>query len=165
MLINLEKFLISDDNVFDFDETFAITDEDILKEYRLDKHVKLKGNFYKVDKTVLFNGKLLFTYLEACARCLKEFDNKVTSDFNAILVEVFNPEYSGEEIELLVRDNVVDLSDQIKQAIYLNMPMKALCGDDCKGLCSNCGVNLNTDKCECNDFVIDPRLEKLKNLL
>lgn len=65
----------------------------------------------------------------------------------------------------MIKDGCIDLEEPIKQIVYLSMPMKALCKGDCKGICPMCGINLNTGKCECNDFVIDPRLEKLKTLL
>lgn len=165
MLINLKKFLLSDDLVMNVNETLTITDKELLEKYKLDNNLLLDGQFIKVDKNIELTAKITYTYDEVCARCLEEFKNKITSDFNAIIVDEINPDSEAEDIEILMKDSVIDLSEPIKQIIYLSMPMKALCKEDCKGLCSKCGKNLNTGKCECNDFVIDPRLEKLKTLL
>ena len=113
----------------------------------------------------MLNAKINYFYSETCARCLEEFENKITANFNAIIVDKLNDDYEAEDIEILIKDSCIDLEEPIKQVVYLSMPMKALCKTDCKGICPKCGINLNTDKCECNDFVIDPRLEKLKTLL
>ncbi|QSX06599.1 DUF177 domain-containing protein [Sedimentibacter sp. zth1] len=165
MLINLKKFLLSDDLVMNINDTLTITDKELLETNKLNKEFLFEGKFYKVDKNVSLNAKITYAYDEVCARCLEEFENKVTANFNAIIVDEINEDYEAEDIEILMKDGLIDLNDAVNQIIYLSMPMKALCKDDCKGICSKCGKNLNTGKCECNDFVIDPRLEKLKTLL
>jgi DUF177 domain-containing protein len=165
MLINLKKFLLSDDLVMNINDTLTIADKELLETNKLNKEFLFEGKFYKVDKNVSLNAKITYAYDEVCARCLEEFENKVTANFNAIIVDEINEDYEAEDIEILMKDGLIDLSDAVNQIIYLSMPMKALCKDDCKGICPKCGKNLNTGKCECNDFVIDPRLEKLKTLL
>lgn len=165
MLINLKKFLLSEDLVMNVNDTLTITDEDFLEKNKLNEEIKFKGEFFKVEKSLLLSATLTYTYSETCARCLEEFENKITANFNAIIVDEVNEDYEAEDIEILIKDGFIDLEEPIKQVVYLSMPMKALCKNDCKGLCSMCGINLNTGECECNDFVIDPRLEKLKTLL
>jgi uncharacterized protein len=44
----------------------------------------------------------------------------------------------------------VELDDEIRQEIILDYPMKIICKAECKGLCPNCGQNLNTGECDCN---------------
>ena len=75
-------------------------------------------------------------------------------------------ELEGEENdEILLLDNdTVDLSELAREAFILNMPTKTLCREDCKGLCSGCGANLNVEKCRCRKEV-DPRLASLAKLL
>lgn len=165
MLINLKKFLLSNDIVMNIDDVLAITDKELLEKYKLHKELIIKGSFFKVDTLVTLNSEITFVYDEVCSRCLKEFNNKITANFNANIVDEINENSEAEDIEVLIKDGVVDISDAIKQVIYLSIPMKALCKEDCKGICPICGIDLNTDTCECNDFVIDPRLEKLKTLL
>ncbi len=165
MLINLKKFLLSDDLVMNVDDRLTIMDEEFLEKNKLKKEIEFSGRFFKVEKSLLLNAKINYFYSETCARCLEEFENKITANFNAIIVDKLNDDYEAEDIEILIKDSCIDLEEPIKQVVYLSMPMKALCKTDCKGICPKCGINLNTDKCECNDFVIDPRLEKLKTLL
>ena len=61
-------------------------------------------------------------------------------------------------------DLQADLSDIVRQAIILAVGMKPLCSEDCRGLCPDCGVNLNKQSCRCASEKIDPRWEGLKKL-
>ncbi|MBU1147145.1 MAG: DUF177 domain-containing protein, partial [Candidatus Omnitrophica bacterium] len=45
--------------------------------------------------------------------------------------------------------DILEIDDDIRQEIILDSPMKVVCRPDCKGLCPNCGQNLNVGKCEC----------------
>ena len=45
----------------------------------------------------------------------------------------------------------VDLSEAVKDALVLQLPMRFLCKEDCRGLCPKCGVNLNTGSCSCRE--------------
>jgi uncharacterized protein len=63
------------------------------------------------------------------------------------------------------RDDRIDLNELLREQFYLALPMKPLCRDDCKGLCPQCGTNLNTGACSCATQWEDPRLAPLKGLL
>lgn len=63
--------------------------------------------------------------------------------------------YEGEEI---------DLEPLLRERILLALPYAPLCSEDCAGLCSQCGANLNQGECGCDRKVIDPRLAALQNL-
>ena len=63
--------------------------------------------------------------------------------------------YEGEEI---------DLSPLVQEQIILALPTRPLCRESCKGLCPQCGVNLNVQTCTCATVVDDPRLEVLRTL-
>ena len=63
------------------------------------------------------------------------------------------------------RDDRIDLNELLREQFYLALPMKPLCLDDCRGLCAQCGTNLNTGSCDCAPVWEDPRLAPLKNLL
>ena len=58
-----------------------------------------------------------------------------------------------------------DLLGLIKEQIVLNVPMKLLCNEECKGICPKCGTDLNINKCNCSLTEVDSRLEILKDLL
>jgi uncharacterized protein len=64
---------------------------------------------------------------------------------------------SGEDEELTAADldldfytgEVIDLESIIREQIILTLPLKPLCSEDCRGLCTRCGVNLNQERCAC----------------
>ena len=59
----------------------------------------------------------------------------------------------------------IDLHDAVIDAFTLNVEGQYLCKVDCKGLCPNCGANLNKTQCTCNNEIIDPRWEKLRDMI
>ena len=70
-----------------------------------------------------------------------------------------------EEDEYLVDEGMIDLNLLVNDAVMLNLPMRRLCDDGCRGLCQECGRNVNEGDCGCVRESIDPRLEVLRTLL
>lgn len=166
MLIKLSKFLSSDDVSFKIEDKYIINDEEFLQKTHLNKTIIFNGDFFKVEDNILLTGIVRYVYAETCARCLTEFENTSETKFEAIVGRKReDEEEESDEIKLVMEDGCVNLDETIKQMIYLSMPMKAVCKADCKGICPTCGVNLNVEKCKCEDNITDPRFEKLKNLL
>lgn len=64
-----------------------------------------------------------------------------------------------------IKDEILDLTKEIREQIILNLPFKPLCQENCQGLCPQCGENLNLRKCTCQNRVLDPRLEKLRDFI
>ena len=60
------------------------------------------------------------------------------------------------------RDDKIDLGEVVREQLYLALPMKPLCREDCKGLCPVCGVNRNRETCTCQQEWVDPRMAALK---
>jgi uncharacterized protein len=88
----------------------------------------------------------------SCGKCLKDFDFPLSS---VEFVQSF--EASTAEI---------DVDDEIRQAVLLSIPLHPACSDVCKGLCPQCGANLNDATCNCHDTQPqDSRWENLKKLL
>ncbi|MEW6585621.1 MAG: DUF177 domain-containing protein [Nitrospirota bacterium] len=134
----------------------------------------VRGQF-KIDKVgaeVLVRGKLTADFELQCSRCLKNF-----RDVAAIHVDVvYHPveELKGEEHYEIAADELdmdfytgdeLDLSNLINEQTVLNVPMKPLCTETCKGICPRCGQDLNLGSCNCAGRATDPRLEPLKKLL
>ena len=97
-----------------------------------------------------------------CARCLTEFAQPFELDVKAVLAEDVQDEYES-EIYILQGD-YIDLDEVIVTAIVLNIEQRYLCSEDCRGLCSRCGKNLNDGPCDCG-VEKDPRLAVLEQLL
>ena len=112
----------------------------------------INGEIIDGGKAFEVKGKIKCRRSFICDRCLTQS----TQD----QVYEFDEELEIEEIE----DNIADLNQIVRDTIIASQPIKNLCREDCKGLCSICGKNLNEGDCNCDRFVADPRLEVLKNL-
>lgn len=103
-------------------------------------------------------GALYVTVSLVCSRCLADFNRKVETDFTIFFRETTGEEeYDESEVELEERDLVsasftgdeLDLGPEIGEQVALNIPLKPLCDDGCKGLCPACGADLNIAVCGC----------------
>jgi uncharacterized protein len=104
-----------------------------------------------------------------CSRCLEPFTLPVATDFD--LRYVPRTENAGEGEREVEEDDLstafydndeIDLAHLIMEQFQLALPMKPLCTDACKGLCPQCGTNLNTGSCDCNQKWEDPRFAALR---
>jgi uncharacterized protein len=100
-----------------------------------------------------------------CDRCLEPFLSKIDVMIEQIYHLGADDLGSDEIIVLPENSKEINITDIIQEAIVLNRQIKQVCQDECKGLCSNCGINLNEKECDCHLGNVDPRLEKLKSLL
>lgn len=131
--------------------------------------VEVTFNITRASSTVFIKGGLSATLNLACSRCLEDVMLPVSGDF-AYTMEPKKPE-NREEVELEAEEleisyyegDFIDLAPIIYEQVILQIPLKPLCSEDCKGLCPRCGTNLNLSSCNCNLEVIDERLAALKN--
>ena len=123
----------------------------------------------KASSTIYIKGNLAAVLGMNCSRCLEDVRLPVSSDFACSLLPA-QPEVK-EDLELTSEEldisyysgDFIDLTPVICEQIILQIPIKPLCSEDCKGLCPHCGVNRNTDSCNCHNEFIDERLAVLKN--
>jgi len=100
-----------------------------------------------------------------CDRCLEEFDENFKTTFQLIYSKYSRDHFEDDEYRFLgEKETEIDLSPDIRENMLLVLPMKHLCKEACRGLCAQCGVNLNYDSCDCHQEITDPRWEKLQNL-
>ena len=120
--------------------------------------------------TIYIRGELAAQISQECSRCLELATIPIGGDFTYTLVP--EKEETEENLELSVqeletsyyRGDFIDLAPIICEQIVLQVPMKIVCTEDCKGLCPRCGINLNMGSCNCHADVVDDRLAVLKNL-
>ncbi len=108
----------------------------------------------------------------ACSRCLEPFRMPIDSSFDVRFLPVSEMstdeegQLQDEDVETsCYADDQIDLSELLREQFYLVLPMKPLCVEDCRGLCSACGTNLNAGACGCAPAWEDPRLAPLKALV
>jgi len=119
--------------------------------------------------TVFIKGSFSALIDICCSRCLERASLPIGSDFSYTLIPAKaetreDLELTPEELEVsFYQGDFIDIAPIICEQIILQMPMKALCSEECRGLCPNCGTNLNTSSCDCHLKVVDDRMAALKN--
>lgn len=168
MIINLKEF-----EKFPAKKHIIAEPDSITVEY--DGFLKVKELSHSLDihqssDEYFCIGRIEAVVLLECARCLNEFEMKIDTktDFIICTIDKFEKEKEIIDNEDYVYfeggSHQADLTPIVQQALILSMSIQPLCDNDCKGLCSGCGINLNNHSCQCKTEVIDPRWEGLKKL-
>jgi len=106
-----------------------------------------------------------------CARCLDAVDNKLAEEFD-LLYRPLGVDARGDEVSISKAETEIGyyqgegmlLEDALKEQILLALPVKQLCRANCKGLCPQCGKNLNVESCDCVTTMQDPRWAALEDI-
>ena len=171
MLLDLNKLQGSRDHVQRTLQPSAFDPRDL--EYRISGPVDLSMDVQKLGSGAFGVAGQVRTKLElVCSRCLEPFEVPVDAAFELRYVPQTDNTGEGEreiaEDDLTTayyRDGLLDIADLLREQFQLALPMKPLCTEECRGLCPECGVNLNRSECGCAPKWEDPRLASLKGLL
>lgn len=132
----------------------------------------------KVDLSVQQSGEEFFCQADVqaevtieCARCLGPFDLSITGHTDFIVCSADLTDANAKEaldtedyVHYIDQAMHADVTEVVRQAILLEVELKPLCSEDCKGLCAQCGRNLNEGGCDCQNDVIDERWAALKDV-
>lgn len=142
------------------------------EDYRLTGPVNLAFDIWKKNREFRLTGRLQATLELPCGRCLEPFTVAVDDAFDVMYLPHSENRGEGEvEIEeddletAFYHDEAIDLGQMMREQLYLALPMKPLCQEGCRGLCPECGINLNQTTCTCERRWVDPRLEGLRTLV
>lgn len=171
MRIELENL---EDGKGSFAHTYQPEELDLMDErVALTLPAEVRGRITASGSEVRVSGAIETTVNVECDRCLKILEIPVSTTFT--LQYITDQEYESshvaeltpEEMAVAVFDgDAIDVDEIVREQILLTVPDRALCREDCKGLCSTCGTDLNGGSCNCEMSDIDPRwaaLKKLKN--
>lgn len=149
------------------------SDEDfVFEEGSLRGHVE-RGE----DDSVHFRGSLRARIRLQCGRCAEPFVLPVQEDLDLFFLPHHKEsarEEEDQDVQLSDRDMLVayynddriDLGDRIREQLHLDVPLRRVCREDCRGLCPECGTNRNTSTCNCQPREeIDERMAPLRKLL
>lgn len=129
---------------------------------QLKEPVDVEGSVTNTGEGFLIQLKLRYEYQANCARCLESFSATQTVEVSEQFIA---DDPSDDEALFKFRGDIIDLEECITQHVWLTFPIKLLCREDCRGLCVNCGKNLNSQECQCTTDEINPHFEKLRTLL
>ena len=156
--------------------------------FRATEPLDVSATLRKVSGGVLVQGQFTSRVSTACKRCLADASLTLPTSFTMNLVpkslaraeDVLDKDEQEEKDrgqgesggsfalndadEELFDGKVIDLEPIVTEQVMLSLPMNALCREDCKGLCAQCGQNLNEKACGCETKFVDPRFAALKNI-
>ncbi len=173
MLIDLAKVRESEQPLLveaDFDERALRITEDGLARLESPAHAWLKVTVH--GDAVRVTGKVRADLRIVCCRCANSFGRKLEKGFDLDYARDPEVKPDGEEVALSYSDlgvgfyhnDELDLRNVVAEQIFLDVPMKPLCREDCHGLCDQCGADLNQGDCGCVRKSPDPRLAPLLDL-
>lgn len=162
MILELEPIFNNEGMVREFSYELDLSDQELSGAKPFTTPVKVSGSAGNYTGIVELRAKAEFILDMDCDRCAKPINVPLEIDIFHTLVTHLNDEKNDEL--LLVNELRFDLDPLITEDIFLDLPAKFLCSEDCEGICPKCGEDLNTGSCSC-EKEIDPRLAALKQLL
>jgi len=133
--------------------------EDVASALKCVEKVTGEVTFTNAGTSIVARGSFRTVVELECSRCLGPYRLHVESPIEEDLPltdrgpesapDAEEQELPEEEQEPLFVDNIFDLEELLRQSILVNVPLKPLCSEDCKGLCPRCGANLNDAPCGC----------------
>ena len=178
MYIRIEQ-IKEDGLALDFEEkpeVFPVLSEMINQgECEFSAPIKIALRAIRIDDMIEVKGEINTLVRLPCGRCLKEYETPLKSRFDLTythwITDAQEDEEQGEieisaaEMGLIYFEGEnINLQDGIQEQIIMAFPIKALCKENCKGLCANCGNDLNAGDCGCDRQPPDGRFAALKNL-
>jgi uncharacterized protein len=126
---------------------------------------------HQIIKDIRLRGDLATSVELACARCLDPVQQDVERSFELLYrpvgVDAGRDELSVTDAEAEIgyyQGQGILLEDVLREQVLLALPLKITCREDCKGLCPQCGVNLNQQQCSCETTLPDPRWSALQEI-
>jgi len=130
---------------------------------------------FRVDEMIEVEGSVESRVRLSCSRCLAEYEEPLVGRFALTYVREIpeiKDENDDEEVELsaeemgltLFHGEEIDLGEAIAEQVLMALPMHPLCQEECRGLCPQCGKNLNEGSCNCEQPVFSSKFAVLKNL-
>ena len=162
MILDLEPIFNNEGMVKEFSYELDLSEQELSGVKPFSTPVRVSGSVGNHTGVVELSAKAEFVLDMDCDRCAKPIKLALTADIFHTLVTSLNDEANDEL--LLINELRFDLDPLVTEDIFLELPSKFLCSEDCKGVCPKCGKDLNTGSCSC-EKEIDPRLAALKQLL
>lgn len=125
----------------------------------------LQGEFRAThtSRGIYLKGTLKSNIQTECTRCLESVELPIEIELDDLF---YHPPHTAPPGEFSIsEDGILDLAPLVRELSLLAIPMQVYCRDVCKGICVQCGKNLNEGDCDCVFDEIDPRLASLRALL
>jgi uncharacterized protein len=143
--------------------------EDAEDEITFESPVRIEGEAFRQDDDVVMTLVVSVGATFTCGRCLDPVPATLNSRFQIQYRPVAErPAFLADEEEIglgYYEAGIIDIREDIRRYLMLEVPLWPVCSEDCKGLCHRCGANLNHATCLCDQKKGDPRRRPLSEQL
>lgn len=159
MRLDLKDIIHVPGAVLPFEFSLDLSDCEFGGDRPIQEPVRVTGRVRNMAGALVFTAQAATTLHLRCDRCAKPFQREKTISFETLLATELAGEEEQDDIVLL-EGSELDAGALMRETFVLEMDSKNLCTEDCKGLCSGCGADLNVEPCRCKKEG-DPRLAAL----
>lgn len=163
-MLDVSRALKSPGQIFPFEAEIEIDEMEVLSDPVHFVDIVARGEYLCTgDNRISIKAEVASQADTRCSRCLEP----VRVPVNATVDAVYDRQPDPEDPDLYSFEaSTVELTDAVRDALLLELPMRILCSEECKGLCPVCGINLNKGTCTCQEGaeVINP-FSALKNIV
>jgi uncharacterized protein len=139
-----------------------------MKGYEFPAPIEVNMTANKSGDEIIVSGRVTTMIELECARCLDIFEMEINPKIQFViqLLDTSQPQFSHDDDFVILPKTTgeFDVADRVRESIILELPLKPLCFEGCRGLCPMCGVNLNESECDCTPDKTDERWDSLKQL-
>ncbi len=139
---------------------------------RFEEPIRFNVRFQRSGRIVEADGRFKARVQLECSRCLQPFKYELSEPFALTFTPATNDEDPAEDLELeadelgliVYQDDVLDLREPLQEQLIVALPIAPLCSRSCRGLCPECGGNLNAGSCGCSKKVFNNKFDLLSTL-
>lgn len=141
------------------------------RDVRAVSELDVRGEVTNTGESMFVRAEIEGTFETTCSRCLQSAETTVQTTLRERFRRRDTLEADDAELSLgededdvsFYRGDRIDLGEVVREHVALQLPMKPVCRDDCRGLCPQCGTNWNENTCDCRQDDVDPRLAVLRD--
>ena len=109
----------------------------------------MDGKVVNMASYIEFTCSIDYSYSAECSRCLKPLERNMRMELKFAVAVALENENSDADEYIIPQNGRIDLNQICEENFILNQPLRELCSENCKGLCPQCGADLNVTQCNC----------------
>ena len=164
MSLDVSKALKNPGQLYPFAERVTLEAMDVLSDPVRFADIRVQGEYLCTgDDRISLKAEVSADAETRCSRCLEPVSVPVKAGLDVVYDRQPDP---GDPDLYSFEASTIELTDAVRDALLLELPMRILCAEDCRGLCPVCGINLNKGSCTCQEGaeVLNP-FSALKNIV
>ena len=148
--------------------SFRVLPSDIPLNDNFDQPVEVTVRLEKSPRQIVLRSSIAASGSFSCDRCLAPFRQAISCRYSVVYIDNEGEEeqFPPEEVRVVNRDvTVIDLAADVREMVLISVPLKLICREECRGLCSSCGTDLNAAGCDCTTENANRPWQGLEKLL